>query len=182
MKVLVNYELLDKIKEAKTGFSLDRTFKVALSKTVFWLTIGAGIDLIVSEPVLKNVLFRIPVYFTLFSITEGIPHLFLRKISKERAISELKQLSSLLKDLYIDTDYELLLNSYEYKTTYRIKFNEAHIPTLKQNKYIMVPTHVNGEIKEVSLLQEHIILSKKYALSHGSPKAKKVLKLATSSI
>lgn len=40
----------------------------------------------------------------------------------------------------------------------------------------MVPTYDKGEKKEVSLVQEHVIGSKEYTISHGTPR--KVLKLA----
>ena len=50
-----------------------------------------------------------------------------------------------------------------------------------ESKYILVPTYdFNNNIKNTSILQEHIVGTDKYVLSIGSPK--KELKLAYSSI
>ena len=81
-----------------------------------------------------------------------------------------------LKDINISTSYELLLDSENYKTEYKLKFDEAKIPYIKQDKYINIPVYNDGDIKEVSLVQEHVIGSKSYSLSYGSPS--KVLKPA----
>ena len=76
-----------------------------------------------------------------------------------------------LNDLNVKTDYELLLESELYKKEYKIQVNEKKLPYIAESKYIMVPTHsFNGNMTETSILQEHVVGSKKYVLSLGSPK------------
>lgn len=85
------------------------------------------------------------------------------------SVQQLKVLVSSLRKINVNTDYDLLLKSYNYETKYKIEFNESFIPRLKQEKFIMVPVHELGEEKEVSLVQEHIVGSMSYSLSYGSP-------------
>ena len=97
------------------------------------------------------------------------------------ATSRLNTLVSQLNDLNVNTDYDLLLQSEHYETKYKIKLNEKKLPYLLESKYIMVPTYsYSGEIKDTSILQEHVVGSKEYVLSLGSPQKK--LKLAYSGI
>ena len=75
-----------------------------------------------------------------------------------------------LKDLHIDTTYDLLLDSKVYYKKNNLKINEKKIPYILESKYILVPTYDSlGEITKTSVLQEHVVGSKKYVLSIGSP-------------
>lgn len=179
MKIEINYDLFQKIKEAKKGFSLIKCAKPVLSHTTIFVTIDSIISLLAA---LDNqpILYDISYYLILSSLCYGMPEMILSKITQPKSINELKKLSITLNRINVNTDYELLLESYKYKTEYKVKFDESFIPYLKQDKYINVPVYVNGEEKEVSLVQEHIIGSEKYYLSYGSPK--KVLKPAFDSI
>ena len=96
--------------------------------------------------------------------------------NKDNVLIELKELASLLRSHYINTDYELLQKVYEYETNYKFVLDENKIPRLKQDKYIMVPVVDRDGEKEVSLVQEHLIGSNDYELSYGSPTKSKVLK------
>lgn len=112
----------------------------------------------------------------------GIGDLILKKLVKETSIFELLYLLSSLSQININTNYELLLNSYKYETEYEFEFNKSSFPHLIQKKYIMVPAIQDGEEIEVSVLQEHIIGSKDYVLSKGKPNLQKRLKLVPNSI
>jgi len=96
--------------------------------------------------------------------------------NKDTVLIQLKELASLLRKHYINTDYELLQKAYEYEINYKFVLDENKIPRLKQDKYIMVPAVDRDGEKEVSLVQEHLIGSNDYELSYGSPTKSKVLK------
>lgn len=97
----------------------------------------------------------------------------------KRASNNLHSLVQQLDDLHVSTDYDLLLKSEVYLKKHKIELNEKKIPLIVEEKYILVPTYnYNGDIKDTSILQEHIVGSKEYVLSLGSPK--KEFKLAYS--
>ena len=96
--------------------------------------------------------------------------------NKTKALEDIKRLAIQLKDLNISTGKELLMDSYVYEKEYKLVNKEdSIIPKIYQKKYIMIPVYDDGEIKEVSLLQEHIIGSKYYVISYGEPTKQKVL-------
>jgi len=178
LKLTINYDLLRKIKETNTGFSLHRSVKTVLLKTLIGMAIVTPLNIISSEPngTIKDLIW----FLSYFSTTEVIFNLIFSKTNKLYATNELRKLSLFLTSINIPTNYDLLLESYVYDTDYELEFNDKSIPSLKQNKYIMIPVQIDGEEKEVSIVQEHIIGSKEYTISYGSPK--KVLKLAKSAI
>ena len=173
MKIRVNYDLLEKIKETEKGFSLKRvTMSGLLWASVFSFYDFHSVDYKLSKELYTMLLFRL-------LLNMGLS--FMREFSysprlKSQAIYELTLLASNLRQMHVSTDYELLLKAYEYQTIYSFVLDEDKIPRLKQNKYIMVPAVDRDGEKEVSLVQEHLIGSKDYVLSYGSPK--KSLKLA----
>lgn len=175
MKIEINYDLLDKIREAKTGFSLNRTVRYVIPRTIAASAGYATLTLINNEPI-EKALSGIPIFLFLYGAPCLITNGLLSKRWKDLSIKELRLLSYMLKDINISTSYELLLDSESYKTEYKLKFSESKTPYIKQDKYINIPVYNDGEIKEVSLVQEHVIGSKSYSLSYGSPS--KVLKPA----
>lgn len=173
MKLVINYDLIEKIQEAKTGFALTKTAKSIMKHTAFISSFSLIDNFILGYP-FETFLFEVLFGFTFETFIYGTNDLILAKINKELAIKLLKLLSIRLKDIDITTNYELLLESYKYQTNYNISFDK--IPQVEQKKYIMIPVIENGEEKELSLLQEHIIGTDKYILSCGEPI--KVFKLA----
>lgn len=172
MKIHINYDLLEKIKEAKVGFSLQKGVKRVLLNT----SISTMLGYIIFTPIEESVLPWIPFYIILHLFgTISITKLDM-PITKLKSICKLLELSVLLSNINVNTNLDLLSKSYVYKKEYKLKLSKNYIPHITQNKYIMVPTYDKGEEKEVSLVQEHVIGSNEYALSHGTPK--KVLKLA----
>lgn len=173
MKIVINYDLLQKIAESKTGLSLNKT----LNNVLFYSTIASSLSGLMGptrEEFLQIILHNISFYLALIGGTD----LMLSGIKKDIACKQLRDLVSKLKDLEIDTSQELLEKAYEYKTEYEV--SHSFPPEIKQNKYIMVPVHDNGEESEISVVQEHVIGSDEYYLSYGSPKKvlKRVLKMA----
>lgn len=173
MKIKVNYDLIRKIEEAKTGFSLQKNIKKILTYTCMSTMIFIPSNIMQSKPeyIIKDFF-----WFLSFHSFYRLFGLAFKNINKTIAIEDLKKLAIDLKRLNINTDYQSLLKSYSYKTEYKIKFNESLVPKLKQNKYIMIPDYSCGQEKEISMVQEHIVGTNKYTLSYGSPK--KVLKLS----
>lgn len=97
----------------------------------------------------------------------------------DQSSDNLKKLVSQLEDLNVSTDYDLLLKSEVYDKKYKVEINKEQLPHLAESKYIFVPSYTyNRDKKDTSILQEHIVGSKEYILSLGSPK--KVLRKAYS--
>lgn len=97
----------------------------------------------------------------------------------DKSSRSLKKLVSQLENLNISTSYDLLLQSEVYHKKYKIEVNKEQLPHLAESKYIFVPSYTySGDKQDTSILQEHIVGSKEYILSLGSPK--KVLSKAYS--
>ena len=175
LKLQINYDLLSKIFETNTGISLKKSSEFVILSTSISTIFEVVSGLIISSPPEEH-LKRILGYFIIHSVNTTIASLALSKIVKILSSIELKRLSNSLKHMNVNTNEELLKDSYKYKTEYEVIHDESLFPKIEQRKYIMVPAYENGEEQEVSILQEHIIGSKKYILSRGEPK--KVLKLS----
>ncbi len=162
MKISINYDLLGKIKEAKVGFSLQRYTQ----KIIIGSSITIAIVNLLAKSNIQLILSCVTANAFVTSVVDGLN---LLKTS-ELAFDELEdKVLVQLKDMDINTDLDLLLDSYIYKKEYKLEFNKNYIPHVTQNKYIMVPTYDNNGGKwEKSLVQEHIIGSHQYTLSQGS--------------
>lgn len=170
MKIAINYELLSKINEAKCGFNINKIGKK--------MTVLMGIMSLVSvafsetpEQLASNILYS----FTMLSLQTAGFEIIDSRVNKVRAENQLRQLVSELRDINVSTDYESLFEAENYKTKYKLSFSDGIIPKLVQNKYIMVPTYNEGE---VSLLQEHVVGTRKYDLSVGEPEKQKQYRLS----
>lgn len=110
VKIEINYDLLDKIREAKTGFSLNRTTKPILLKTLIASSIYTVLN--VAEPrLLDKLIHAIPVFVVLYALPVTIANTISKKNFKELSIQQLRILSILLQDINVSTSYELLLDS-----------------------------------------------------------------------
>lgn len=176
MKIVINYDLMDKISEANKGYSLKRCTKRTTSLFATTVAISAMFDLASGSDFTK-LLEACPFIFTIHSgYTAAYTYAF-SGLTKEMAKSKLNALLPQLHSAFIRTDYESLLKSYKYKTEYELD-SDSHFLAVEQKKYIMIP--VEDEYfgnKEMSVLQEHIIGSKEYVLSLSEPEEKKVYSL-----
>lgn len=182
MKIKVNYDLIDKIKESKSGISLKRSSKRLLLTTGFTTLLSVPSFFVAENPVekLKSCLsIALSVGFV-YRIMYDV--FFYRELYKDRSLDELKKLVGLLRKNYINIDYELLQSASEYDRSYSVVLDDNKNLRLKQDKYIMVPVVDRFGKKEVSLVQEHLIGSSEYELSCGSPSEVKVLKFAYNGI
>lgn len=182
MKLIINYDLVDKIKEAKKGISLIKSskkilLKSSLAEIVFIITSLAFNYSI--DGTAKNSIPAFCAYLALYWMLETI-HINKNKV---KALNDLKKIVIHLKDLNVCTDFELFMESYVYEKEYKlVNKDDSSLPKINQKKYIMVPVYNDGEIKEVSLVQEHIIGSKYYVISYGEPNKQKVFKPVFGSI
>lgn len=181
MKLVVNYDLINAIRNVNEPLT---PLKVIRNNKVKWAK------------------FNFPCYFAInFAGSHSVPkalgvlgfqfvwltaaYFYNQKIFGDEyhtnSSNDLRKLVSQLDSLNIKTDYDLLLKSELYKTKYKIQLNEKKILELAQQKYILVKTYnYCGDTKDTSILQEHIVGSKNYVLSIGSPKKK--YKLAYSNV
>jgi len=175
MKLKINYDLMTKVVEANNGFSLKRAAKKVMLYTYISSALGMIDNIVLQKPIEEYVV-EVISYVAWHSVFTTLFGMGISKLVKIISLDDLRRLSAELKNLNVNTSQEQLLQSYKYKTEYKLNTDEGIIPKVEQKKYIMVPVYENGEEKEVSLLQEHTIGSNEYVLSIGTPK--KVYKLA----
>lgn len=186
MKLTINYDLIKRIQEAKGEFVLqrciERTFTDGLPTFLISnsliLTMGmlANIETkTISETLILSNLGGIGFYL-------GGQLLIIEKLKKQIAKLELLELSLKLKEINVSTSYDLLLDTELYHTEYKLRNDENKFKGIIQNKYFDIPTYNDGKIETTSVRQEHILGSKQYVLSTGSPNKQKVLKPAFNTI
>lgn len=169
MKLIINYDFFEAVCNTREPFG---PLKVVRNKKRKWevvdLPLFIGFSLLAPDRVVGNAAL-ISTYMGL----DVVSHLMVHAITKEDifvddASNNLKKLVAQFHDLNISTDYELLLQSELYKRKYNVELKEK--PHLLESKYIMVPIyHFNGDVKDTSILQEHVVGSRQYVLSLGSP-------------
>ena len=176
MKLKINYDLIEKIKESKNGIKLNKIVKTRV--------ISFGVSLAILSPLYVN----FSVEETMIGISSlvfwnvffgGLDYLFEKKIKNLKELSatfDLLQLTNALSKLEVRTTTKLLKEAEVISTNYKIKFKDSDkTPVLKQEKYIEVP--LSNGYKE-TLLQEHNIGSKDYELSVQEPAKEMSLKLS----
>lgn len=181
MKLRINYDFFNAIKDVNEGFTpmkVIRNDKKILISFSFplWITTSY-----LSTKSIPMTIYSTIIKFGIYYVAIGCISKFIigEDFFKERSERNLKILVSLLKDINISTDYDLLLQSKLEERKYKIHLNESKIPELIEHKYVLVPTYnFNGMVKDVSIDQEHIVGTNEYVLSIGSPEKK--LKLAYS--
>ena len=182
VKLVINYDLIEAVRNVNEPFG---PFKVIRNRKAGWaksaIPFLTGMELLFFHD-----LHHLPVSLSIFFTTSFVLEMMNNMISGEDLYStcsslQLKGLVPKLNDLNISTDYDLLLQSDLYNKKYKIEVNEKQLPNLVESKYILVPTYnFNGDVKDTSVLQEHVVGSKQYVLSLGSPKQE--FKLASSKV
>ena len=177
MKIIINYDLVNEIYNASdipVGFKLIKNQKVVFIG-LYTISIYRNLDLnnLTFLLSMTSDIFFINLFPLALSLTSKITNNdFIKDFSSER----LDSLVAKLQSLQVDTTFDLLLESKVYKKVTNLKINENKIPYLLESKYILVPTLDSlGNTTNISILQEHIIGSKKYVLSVSSPSKEKKL-------
>lgn len=175
MKIAINYDLVDKAIEAKDGFSLKKYSK-AIGMCMTLVSPMLIADATIGHKTPLEMIARTGGIFAYYCFYFWLSQKARTGLTKERAENDLRQLSYKLKDIFVDTSAELLQDTHCYKTEYSIKFDKA-LPQIEQRKYLSVPVYSDWGNNTRHLVQEHMVGSKEYALSHGEPKEQKVYSL-----
>lgn len=142
-------------------------------KAVFgikWATIYTAINLLGGRPIEDAIIRGVSTGVAVYSgVVIGVKMATTHPVAQASAIMDIIMLSLRLESIRVSTDAELLMESTEYHREYKLVLNENKLPQILQSKYIMIPTFDDGQIKDESIVQEHIIGSKEYVLSKGSP-------------
>lgn len=182
MKITINYDFFDAILNVNTGMTPMKVIRNNKKVIAFWYFPVLTVLNYSASKKLKDVL-------NLFALEFGMlvgTVLFYYVITgmddyKNQSIEDLKTLVYKLKENHINTDYELLIQSELIKRKYQVKFDKEGVLRILESKYFLVPTYdFNNNVKNTSILQEHLIGTNDYVLSIGSPK--KEFKLAHASI
>lgn len=191
MKIEINYDLIDKINEAKGKYKLKRYHKEAhntfpiiqasITEAILPIPILLSLDYPIEKIIPTTLKAAIGIYALLFVIST-LSDALARKIAgttvEQSAKTKLHELSLKLNSQYVKTSLPLLLDSKEYHKEHKLILNKKGLPCIMEHKYIMIPTYNDGEIKEKSILQEHQVGTNKYILSLGTKVKKKEFKLA----
>lgn len=163
MKLTVNYDLINRIKESKKGFCLSKTIKHNLCLTLpFTLTTL----LFMENKLEKLILFVASNFMWDFLEFLSSPN---EKVMQDSNCN-LDLLPDKLYKLDIRTTIPLLQESKIIQTNYEIiKYRDDKLPVLTQKKYITIPLS-NGH--EETILQEHVFGDDSYELSVQEPTKK----------
>ena len=181
-KIIINYDLFDAILNVNGEMTPLKIIRNNKKVIAFWyLPVLTVLNLSASKNLLKTfemlcMEFGMLIGSVLFyNLVIGIDDY------KNQSIEDLKTLVYKLKEMYVNTDYELLTQSKLIRRNYQVKYSKENFLAILESKYFLVPTYdFNNNVKNTGILQEHLIGTNEYVLSLGSPK--KELKLAHASI
>lgn len=168
MNININYDLINTIEDNYKKFTPFKFVKYTLLNNSLASAVFAGYTIrnIIAEPpakaIIKSLVFvtGIPTLISLYFVVK-------KEDPVKRLVSEkYNSIPDSLKELRIKTDTNLLKNTKLERKEYTIRINENKIPQLLESKHILVPSvEKNGEIKNVPVVQEHPVFTKKYVLS-----------------
>jgi hypothetical protein len=176
MKIINNYDLIEKVNDSKGKIDLLKIILVAMtlaapsSALVVLLNLSSGlIGLLKTTPMT----FGLAHYFITIALATAAKvytNKSKRNLFSQQAEKDLLILMNELRESGVKTDLELLKESREDLVEYKF-ISEAAKLKLRENKYILVPAHDGfGGTKDVPVLQEHNVGSKFYVLSLGNTK------------
>lgn len=176
MKIKINYDLMEKIKESKNGVRLDKIVKEEVISFGGSLVILTPLYVIISS---KATLLSISSLVLWDALSGGLNYYFAKKRKNEKELSATKDLfyfTNQLSKLELKTTTELLKESEVIKTNYKIHFeDDSKMPKLKQEKYIKIKL-CNGYTE--TLLQEHNVGADDYEISVNEPVKRKAFRLS----
>lgn len=172
MNLMVDFDAYNAIKDVQEKYTVTKVSrnnnrllcKLTSIATLLSLATFDG-DYFIKFAVLTFV-----IVFSTFSLNM-LFYLLYGDLYKEDSKRNLERLVLLLNTVNVNTSYDLLEESECYYRKYKFKFNKDKILQVLESKYILVPVYgINGDTKKISILQEHVVGSKEYVLSMGSPK------------
>lgn len=172
-KIKVNYDLLRRIKESKTGMRLHRIkCKLIFLSFASSFVLIPNFAMLISKPEhIKSFASSLGNVIWIIGVNILMDYIFEKKNKDNNILNaeeDLRNLVIKLVSMDVRTTLELLKESKVIDTHYEIKFNDNMLPVLKQEKYIKVPLSNGYEEGEI-LLQEHNIGSRDYELSVFEP-------------
>lgn len=181
IKLLNDFDVINSVKNVNQPFTM---FKLIRNNKDRWAKINIPIYTAVDFAIKREIpgtlellvmqLGFVALFETLTYHMMGVDPYF------NKSDRDLKMLVSKLNAINVETDYELLKRTTLDEKKYNIRINEKKLPELVESKYILVPSYnYNGEEKETSMIQEHVVGTHEYVLSVGSKQ--KVLKPAFAS-
>lgn len=186
--LVINYDMIDKIYQAKGEHKLRRNFKI-LNKFATPMLIGTGLGGILAVSLGRlDVDAALWQFIKMNSIVYGsglvlMPILnkkvenIMRQTLEEAGFETLEKLSQKFNFYDINTTPNLLLDSKVYHKRYTLA--KEGIPGIIRERYIRVPIYNhNGIETSTSIKEEHLIGSHKYVLSSGKYEKQKQLKLS----
>lgn len=177
MKLVINYDFFNAVLNVNENFT---PFKLIRNNKKLYTMYYLPIFMIGNYLSTKNIQIILQELILEYGFVIG-SELFVNLITKvdiykNKSKNDLKNLVSDLNSLYLNTDYELLLQSELYEKKYKVNFDKDSLLDIIESKYILVPTYdSNFNIKNTSILQEHSLGTNEYVLSIGSPVKKKKL-------
>lgn len=164
MKLVVNYDLMNEIIKANSGFDLKRfSSKMGIFIGVMGVTDGIALAVGGRDVSSLNIPFAALQGILIFGSTEVL----LARLNKAEADYRLRNLASSLTKINIYTDSDALKEAKLYST--RLKVLHDGGVALKQDKYFKLRTTGSFNADQISLRQEHIIGTRDYELSIGEP-------------
>ena len=191
MKIINDYDFSQALRDANEPFGPIKVFRNGIySRLKFNYPLFLAFDAIyamVSQDYQKlpgmlanQVIFTEEIYMLLGYLSK-----YFTKVDIFEAVAKarLLMLAENLNNNNISTDYDLLLKSQYYDHNMKISINENKIPIITSKKYIMVPTYnPYGDVEDTSIEQEHVLGTKEYVLSVGTPKKVRKLVLANATM
>ncbi len=180
MKIAIDYDFFNAIRnvnEPLTPMKVVRNYKKNfMVYGTIEIAIGAALKYEPSH-IVQNIAIVYGGFFAIEYIAEIIVKLILKRQGHEindinSALGEIRllELVTMLNDINVKTNYEMLLKSELYKKEYKFEHSDNKLLSLNEKKYIYVPTYgYNGKEKITSILQEHDVGTKNYMLSVGEP-------------
>ena len=178
MNIIINYDLIEYIMYSNQDLNPFKIIKHSFKHNKFFIAYTSiwAIKNLFSYPFGKALGSSLlstggAVTFALifFTIQKQDPY-------KELSDEALIELCGSLKNIGIDTDFDLLKESKVDGKIYNFKLNEKKFPQIIESKYILIPSYNhNGEVNDTSVVQEHVMFSKEYIISKGTNQKKKVL-------
>ena len=172
MNQIVYFDLYNSIKDVQEGFTIAKI----LRNNKRLLTGLSGLVSLVFAIEFKEKFFKtLPIGEIMLLIdcvlTNYLEYAFDGDTYKEDAEKRLIIASTALGNMNVSTSDKLLKEADCYHRVYNLKFNKEKTLQLIESKYILVPAYNGlGNITNVSILQEHVVGSKEYVLSLGTPK------------
>ena len=176
MKLLINYDFFNAIDDVKQPLGPIKVIRAHKYKYIFNLPMFLAAGSICGNDVKATLAASVFSYSFILS-TDCLMDYFAMKILHsdvdmyaDKASKRLMKLASMLKDINVRTNYDMLLQSELYERKYKVHLNDKKIPLLMEEKYVLVPSYnFSGEETETSILQEHNVGTSDYILSVGEP-------------